>query len=1181
MSEIRSVSVHLDADVASYIAKMRLAGAETDKAFSSLEKGRLTTLNRQLTGTATRLDKVSTSASKVTTEGHKAADELERMGSKVTTTSTRIDNGSKSIDKYSGRLSLLVSGLGALGPALVPIGAAMVPLVTTATADLGFLAAGAGVTKLAFHGLGTALNAFNKASLQPTAANIAAAQLAMDKLPPSAQAFVLELHRLNPELTKLRESAASGIFPGLTAGLTDVTSVGPLAQRTVHGIALAMGALGQQAGQAVAGPEGRAFLRYFGHEAPLALHQMGQAAGYGADGVFRLVKDFTPLTHGVNAGIVALARNFDQWATSLGKSKDFESFLAYIEANGPKVIALLGNVGSLFGNIVQAAAPLGGPTLDALNLIVKALDLIASSPLATPLVALLQVSAILKLASAGMKALGLSATIGLGGIAKGAAGAKGELSGVAAEAKSAGLALRTMGGNLGKNAASGVPLMAGVDKAGLANLAKGVGLVAGVGIVASGVAGKIGATNTATMALVGSMAGPLGTAVGATVGAFEDWRASVDSTQASIKALQATSNSFDLSAQRNQIALTVKSYNDSQASFGNYLDFIDHSVFGGTTALNQQKSAIAAAQAAQQANIGILSQLFTQLNGGPTNAAKVATTPGLTFAKQMAETAARAQPAMDALGISVKNLDDAAKAGDLGPLLHQIVDWTNNADSAKGRTDAVAAAFVAMGNQGATAADRVTTLSSALDALVNPMLDLQQTSDAFQKSLNDFTSSVAKHSKALRGNSDAAIQNRTALEGLVTNSVALIKAQAAAGGPGAAPKALTQSMIQQRQAIIQAATAAGLNKDAVRAMIAQFGLTPKLIKTTLQLEGVTAAEQQLNWLTRTRVAQVNVQTHGTVNTTGGRVLTSHAAGGYTGDGGKYEPAGVVHRGEVVIPADLTRRDWPLLKSRYGHLPGFDSGGFVPTTYHPNPPPTPPLSSTSTHVTSTPAGTHMMDPALVHEANAAKANLHALGIELAASTKILGQEQQARQSLVSAEQRLVSSVASSLRTDIYASTGSVWDPSGGFDPLGKLHTEITGDRDFDRLLHQLHRRGVRGGAFTALAQTGSVTDARTVAAYSNRQLHRLTDEYRTQQRLSQQVGQYVGQVTYAQRIAEQTAVVKEQAADTKAIRHEQHDQTKRLAAIEKTLHASPKATGQAVGKAINGSVTVGARRARRP
>ncbi len=43
-----------------------------------------------------------------------------------------------------------------------------------------------------------------------------------------------------------------------------------------------------------------------------------------------------------------------------------------------------------------------------------------------------------------------------------------------------------------------------------------------------------------------------------------------------------------------------------------------------------------------------------------------------------------------------------------------------------------------------------------------------------------------------------------------------------------------------------------------------------------------------------------------------------AAGGYTGAGGKYEPAGIVHRGEFVIPADVVSRQGP---DYFNHLVG--------------------------------------------------------------------------------------------------------------------------------------------------------------------------------------------------------------------------------------------------------------------
>lgn len=55
------------------------------------------------------------------------------------------------------------------------------------------------------------------------------------------------------------------------------------------------------------------------------------------------------------------------------------------------------------------------------------------------------------------------------------------------------------------------------------------------------------------------------------------------------------------------------------------------------------------------------------------------------------------------------------------------------------------------------------------------------------------------------------------------------------------------------------------------------------------------------------------------------VMNGYATGGYTGPGGKYQPAGIVHRGEYVINAESTRRLGLGLLSR---LNGYASGGLV-------------------------------------------------------------------------------------------------------------------------------------------------------------------------------------------------------------------------------------------------------------
>lgn len=54
----------------------------------------------------------------------------------------------------------------------------------------------------------------------------------------------------------------------------------------------------------------------------------------------------------------------------------------------------------------------------------------------------------------------------------------------------------------------------------------------------------------------------------------------------------------------------------------------------------------------------------------------------------------------------------------------------------------------------------------------------------------------------------------------------------------------------------------------------------------------------------------------------------YAEGGYTGAGGKYEPAGVVHRGEYVFDAKATRGNEAYLASLHQTLRGYAGGGLV-------------------------------------------------------------------------------------------------------------------------------------------------------------------------------------------------------------------------------------------------------------
>lgn len=61
----------------------------------------------------------------------------------------------------------------------------------------------------------------------------------------------------------------------------------------------------------------------------------------------------------------------------------------------------------------------------------------------------------------------------------------------------------------------------------------------------------------------------------------------------------------------------------------------------------------------------------------------------------------------------------------------------------------------------------------------------------------------------------------------------------------------------------------------------------------------------------------------------GRSFFGFSGGGYTGDGGAQEPAGIVHKGEYVFSAEAVRRIGAArLETMHANLKGFSAGGLV-------------------------------------------------------------------------------------------------------------------------------------------------------------------------------------------------------------------------------------------------------------
>jgi hypothetical protein len=171
----------------------------------------------------------------------------------------------------------------------------------------------------------------------------------------------------------------------------------------------------------------------------------------------------------------------------------------------------------------------------------------------------------------------------------------------------------------------------------------------------------------------------------------------------------------------------------------------------------------------------------------------------------------------------------------------------------------------------------------------------------------------------------------------------LLRQDAANGGAGAA------QALDQQMKIMAAIGAAGANATAT-GIASQLQIGADVVARVAQQYGVNLANGINPLLTSLGKGQV-IWDRSVVAGYG-----HFAVGGYTGDGAKYTPAGIVHRGEFVFPQESVNRLGVGFLGALAGLPGYATGGFVTAADVPRPPSTapyrPPISQAGDATMST-------------------------------------------------------------------------------------------------------------------------------------------------------------------------------------------------------------------------------------
>lgn len=250
------------------------------------------------------------------------------------------------------------------------------------------------------------------------------------------------------------------------------------------------------------------------------------------------------------------------------------------------------------------------------------------------------------------------------------------------------------------------------------------------------------------------------------------------------------------------------------------------------------------------------------------------------------------------------------------------------AGEAAGATGEFASSTGRAGDEAATSAKEIRGLVDAMLEQRDAAVSAFSAETRWRQALVDARKAAAQNNAGIEGNTKAALANRGALEELAS----------AWNGQSAVVRDNEKRFRAARAAFIETAEGMGVSREAARRLAGQLLALPESKVIPVKVEGASVAQQQIAAV-RSELASLQSKTITVgvrrVNAGGmGPQVGAYDSGGYTGAGAKYEVAGIVHRSEVVIPAEVVRADSAHLKARYGYLPGmsdlpgYAGGGLV-------------------------------------------------------------------------------------------------------------------------------------------------------------------------------------------------------------------------------------------------------------
>ncbi|SFJ83326.1 phage tail protein [Thermoflavimicrobium dichotomicum] len=345
-------------------------------------------------------------------EAARAARSLEAIPDKVETeVDVDTDKAESKISRLMNSFGTMQAGMMALGPAVIPVMASLAGLAGGLGAS--FAAAGAGVASFAAIAVPALKGVFDASKeVEKINEKIAKADTAKER----AKAMK-ELQAVYGELTSQERKALKALqdfksfwksfvrslqspildifIKGLGTLKTTLEKLRPTFELSID----AVSQLFDSMDKALKGQEMQDFFHWLTRNASLAILNFGKAFGNVMRGIMHLLMAFEPVSHDMQNGLVGLTEKFANWAAGLKHSEGFKQFIAYVQANGPKLMNIIGQIAILIGKLIQSMAPFGPIVLDVVSALLQFVNwLLNLHPAVGPvLIGILQLAGIMRL----------------------------------------------------------------------------------------------------------------------------------------------------------------------------------------------------------------------------------------------------------------------------------------------------------------------------------------------------------------------------------------------------------------------------------------------------------------------------------------------------------------------------------------------------------------------------------------------------------------------------------------------------------------------------------------------------------------------------------------------------------------------------------------------------------------